>query len=246
MAYRGHVREAIAAAPSTGSISRELALLIEYSVLDTVPARVVEQNFARQRAFEDSASDLDVWVGFSEVVMLPWWALRGDTARLRGIAADSGRRTCRTMPADCRPFVTGMARGLLALARADTLAAAREFATLEASFCTGSCKLHYAIAARALATGGRHADAERLLEQLSPMLYLGGVRTPSDVLLELERGRVAERLGERERAVEAYAFVVDSWRNPDPSLGAYVREARAGLERLGADRRRRAPIRPEQ
>ena len=51
----------------------------------------------------------------------------------------------------------------------------------------------------------------------------------------LERGRVAERLGERARAVEAYRYVSAIWRNADRELQPYVTEARAGLARLTAE-----------
>jgi serine/threonine-protein kinase len=53
----------------------------------------------------------------------------------------------------------------------------------------------------------------------------------------LERGRVNERLGNREAAVDAYQFVADVWRHADPDLQPYVDEAKAGLERLTAEPR---------
>ena len=57
----------------------------------------------------------------------------------------------------------------------------------------------------------------------------------SDVLWYLERGHVAERLGDRDRALEAYRFVAAAWRRPDPELEPYAAEARAGLARLTAE-----------
>jgi hypothetical protein len=51
----------------------------------------------------------------------------------------------------------------------------------------------------------------------------------------LEQARIAERLGERQKARDSYQFVVDVWRHADPELGPYVREARGGLERLAAE-----------
>jgi hypothetical protein len=59
---------------------------------------------------------------------------------------------------------------------------------------------------------------------------------PVEVLRALERGRVNERLGNRERAVEGYSKVLQAWRNPDPELRAYVDEARAALVRLSAEK----------
>ena len=51
----------------------------------------------------------------------------------------------------------------------------------------------------------------------------------------LDRARIAESLGEREKAIDSYRFVVDVWRHADPELEPYVREARAGLGRLAAE-----------
>ncbi len=55
---------------------------------------------------------------------------------------------------------------------------------------------------------------------------------PWFVLATLERGRVAERLGEREKAIESYRFVTEAWRRADPELQPYVSEAREALARL--------------
>jgi hypothetical protein len=56
---------------------------------------------------------------------------------------------------------------------------------------------------------------------------------PWFVLATLERGRVADRLGGREKAIESYRFVTEAWRRPDPELQPYVSEAREALTRLG-------------
>jgi hypothetical protein len=58
---------------------------------------------------------------------------------------------------------------------------------------------------------------------------------PLFVLGVLERGRIAEGLGEHRKAIDSYRFVVDVWRHADPELEPYVREARAGLKRLAAE-----------
>ena len=55
---------------------------------------------------------------------------------------------------------------------------------------------------------------------------------PLFVLATLELGRVAERLGERDKAIESYRFVTEAWRRADPELQPYVGEARAALARL--------------
>jgi hypothetical protein len=52
----------------------------------------------------------------------------------------------------------------------------------------------------------------------------------------LERGRVRERLGNRQVAADACRFVADVWRHADPALLAFAQEARDGLGRLNAER----------
>ena len=53
-------------------------------------------------------------------------------------------------------------------------------------------------------------------------------RGPVRILAILERGRIAEHLGEREKAVESYRYVADAWRRADPELQPYATEAREG------------------
>ena len=51
---------------------------------------------------------------------------------------------------------------------------------------------------------------------------------------QLERGRLAEKLGDRERALDAYAYVAAVWRNAEsPQLRDAAAEARTALGRLG-------------
>jgi hypothetical protein len=80
-----------------------------------------------------------------------------------------------------------------------------------------------------LAAAGRERDA---LKVFDPRVRLP--RSPLWVLGMLERGRAAERCGERGKAMECYQFVVDVWRHADPELQRQVNEAREALERLAA------------
>ena len=60
---------------------------------------------------------------------------------------------------------------------------------------------------------------------------------------ELERGRLAERIGDRERAVDAYAYVAAVWRTADAGpLRDAAKEASEALRRLDADGRLRAQL----
>jgi hypothetical protein len=56
--------------------------------------------------------------------------------------------------------------------------------------------------------------------------------TTGFVLAVLERGRVAERLQDRARALQCYRFVAAAWRQPDAELVPYAREARDAVARL--------------
>jgi hypothetical protein len=91
------------------------------------------------------------------------------------------------------------------------------------------------VLAQLLVEVGRDAEAWDLLQADLPSATLGPV--PSEVLWSLLRGRVAERIGERDQAIQSYSWVVGMWRRPDPELEPYVAEAREGLARLTAEKR---------
>jgi hypothetical protein len=89
----------------------------------------------------------------------------------------------------------------------------------------------------------------RLLARTEParaLRLLERHRTSVDILAtasQLERGRIAERLGERERAVDAYAFVTEAWKNTEsPQLRVAVAEAATALKRLDGDGKMRAAL----
>jgi hypothetical protein len=61
----------------------------------------------------------------------------------------------------------------------------------------------------------------------------------------LERGRLAERIGDTERAVDAYSFVAAAWRNADAGpLRDGAKEATDALKRLDSDGRVRTQLTP--
>ena len=71
-------------------------------------------------------------------------------------------------------------------------------------------------------------------------MSLSSIRTgavPTVTAWALERGRVNERLGNREKAVESYSFVAAAWRNADPELQPLVEEAKEAVARLTAEGR---------
>jgi hypothetical protein len=91
------------------------------------------------------------------------------------------------------------------------------------------------VLAQLLVDAGRDAEAWELLQADLPSATLAP--GPTEVIWSLLRGRAAERVGERERAIRAYSWVVGMWQRPDPELEPYVAEAREGLARLTAEKR---------
>jgi hypothetical protein len=61
--------------------------------------------------------------------------------------------------------------------------------------------------------------------------------SPTAVLWALLRGQVAERMNQRDLAIQSYSWVLGMWRKADPELQPYVTEAREGLARLTAERK---------
>jgi hypothetical protein len=53
-----------------------------------------------------------------------------------------------------------------------------------------------------------------------------------DVIWVLERARVNERLGNHDKAIRDYAYVMDVWRAADAVLQPFVEEARTAVARL--------------
>jgi hypothetical protein len=92
------------------------------------------------------------------------------------------------------------------------------------------CAFERLVRVRLLGAKGRDREAAALLDTpISPF------PDALDVVWTLERARVNDRLGEDEKAVEAYSFVAQIWRHADPELQPVVAEARAALSRLTAE-----------
>lgn len=167
--------------------------------------------------------------------VLPWWAARRDTLALAHYTrrADSAQReTSRPREREVTKYAAEASRAYTALARGDTVAALRRFEALPDDIWWGA--LEQVTEGQILARRGRDADALKLFEGAFPINWWG----PARVLAALDAARAAERLDQGERATAAYQFVLDAWRHADPELEPYVREARAGLERLVAEPKR--------
>jgi serine/threonine-protein kinase len=125
-------------------------------------------------------------------------------------------------------FGTEVAQAYLALARRDTADALRRFERMPDSLCA---RCEYLIMARQRLQAARGED-RRVLGDAERWVWYP---TATEVSRALDVARAAERLGERERAIRGYQFVVDAWRHADPELQPYVAEARRALGRLTSE-----------
>jgi serine/threonine-protein kinase len=204
------------------------ALYAEAALLGAAPAESVRASF-RER--------LSAPLTPMTVLAFPWWAAQRDSASLRTAytRADSAARwgTGATTRQVAR-YATASAKAHLALAQGDTTHSIEQFQALPRDLCP-ACYLDRLILAQLLVDRGRDRAAWEILRGDHPSSTLAAFAT--EVLWVLLRGRVAERIGERERAVKAYAWVTGMWRNADPELQPYVKEAREGLARLTSERK---------
>ncbi|HEX9292814.1 MAG TPA: serine/threonine-protein kinase [Gemmatimonadales bacterium] len=224
LAARGHVRDAF---PRTTFPS----LLAQYALVGAIPA--------------DSAARMARgWLerpGDGLLFAAPLLAAVHDTAAI--VAALRKGEEMRAHPLANFPpvakdffgYVIASQRAWLALARGDSAEALRLFDARPDTAAFGGGSLDDLVNAQLRFARGRTADAAALLDR--PLVGFNPVFTPVEVLRALERGRVYERLGNRERAIAGYSLVVQAWRNPDPELLPYVTEARAALVRLASEKR---------
>jgi serine/threonine-protein kinase len=166
-----------------------------------------------------------------------WWARRQDTLALLSLmrrgdsVARLGEGVVKVV--DARADAS-LARAALALARRDTAEALRQFVAFPDSLCGGlSSSLAPSLAPlhlmrfELLAATGHDREAALLFDQqVTAPLTIGSV------MATLERGRIAERLGDRVTAVRMYRFVVSVWGTADPELLVPVEKARVALTRL--------------
>jgi serine/threonine-protein kinase len=221
--YRGHVREA------TKILFRNPTVL---------PLHVVEAALVSTSLPDGTDRTLRPLLDGRRLmalpVTLPWWAARGDSAAVRRIAyaGDSLARSAGTqVDRDIGRYTALAAPAYLALIRHDTAAAVRALETLPESLCA-MCYLQRMTLGHLLAARQENEKAAKLLDQ-----WLIDIPLPSTVLWALDRALVAERLGDRDKAIRSYQYVADVWRRADPELQPYVAEAKEGLSRLTGEPR---------
>jgi hypothetical protein len=154
-----------------------------------------------------------------------WYTLRGDTLGMASLVERMRRSKSGFLPVQ-------LPAGALALARRDTAAAIRQ-PTMSDSVCLTWCSFARLFLARLLAAKRDDVAAARVYDQDYTAIGIG------KIMWMLDRGRVNQRLGNRQKAIDSYAFVTAAWPNADPELKAYVEEARRGLSELRSDPGRR-------
>jgi serine/threonine-protein kinase len=232
LAFRGHLREAYRIAPpyTFHSYLYWQHPYPDLALLGVVPKDSAAATFGRSLR-EDSllAEESEQRDG------LPWWAAGRDTASLAWFArrADSAAGTPRSAVSRARlRLLADKARAYLVLAKGDSARALRAFAALPDSVCINpitECFYEDLTRFRLAAALRRDREAAETFDRK----ILGRHLSPVAVLATLDRGRVAERLGERDRAVASYRFVVEVWRHADAELQPHVKAAREALARLG-------------
>jgi len=216
--YRGHLRDAVD---------------ILYRNPLTFPITLVEAALLGAALPDSAARMFHGWLGGNRLMAvgstLPWWVAQRDSAALREIArrSDSAAHSARSqVEKNVATYNSQAAQAYLALLRHDTTTALRRLEALPDSLCP-LCYSQHLTLVQLLSARQENQKAARLLNRGLVDLML-----PSEVLWTLERARVAERLGDREKAARDYQYVANVWRHADPELQPYVTEAREGLTRV--------------
>jgi hypothetical protein len=195
--------------------------LVEFGFLGAIPpdtvSAILKQNWRASQLLTVRA--------------LVWWLSQGDSLSLsqfvREAAVERGAPTGAVASA-VNKYLGETASAYLTLIRGDSAAALRAIESLPDSMClVVICSYFKLTQAQLLVAQGEDRKAAAILDRSG-----WSSNNPLHMIATLERGQIAERLGEREVALESYQRVVDLWRRADPSLQSYVSRARDGLARL--------------
>jgi serine/threonine-protein kinase len=214
LAYRGRLHEAyLAMGNRPGRLFSQLAVL---GAIDPDTASAVFGQWLAARRPEARLA-------------LPWWAARGDTASIVALLRLYRDKDAQEKSARKRylAYDSQAAQAYLLLARRDSTSAAAAFALLSDTICL-RCDQDHLTNAQLLAKRRDFASADKILRQ---RLY--SYLTPIEIVIAFERGKIAELGGNREIAVRSYRRVIDAWFQGDPEVQRFVREAEAGIRRLG-------------
>ena len=222
LAFRGHISEAWRL-----GIDNPTYTVAEIAALGLIPA-------------DSAAKVLGPWVqrrDDASFYALPALAAARDTAQLNLLSAGADRMAKTDTSARTRTmlgYFSASAHAYSVLARGDSDAATPLFDKLSDSLVT--LPIDQFVRAR-LVSRRDPKRALAMLGRMTPMIDL------LYVARDLERGRLSERVGDREQAVDSYAYVAAAWRNSEsPQLRDAVKESTSALARLDADGRMRASL----
>jgi tetratricopeptide (TPR) repeat protein len=233
LTQRGHLREAHQLQPVFAATERWQDPYVRLALLGAVPVDTAAGAFRR-------AVERDLPAGVIGLIpVLPWWFAQRDTTVLKRFASQvdsiAPRDSARPVGNPRRYYAAEAARAYLTLLRGDSVGALQAFASLPDSTCgLVSCYAQKLTEARLLQAAG---EERRAIELLDRWVELQGDFSPPDPLAVLELARLAEHLGERDKAIKSYQYVANAWRHADPELQRYVEEARSGLTRLVGESR---------
>jgi len=171
---------------------------------------------------------------------LPALAMAHDTSTLKSMVTTMDSVLSKIPPQAPKmqrvgiAYLAQAALGYYQLARRDTAAATKTFELLADSII--NFPVDQFVRARLI---GR-SDPKRAYQMMTQKKLTGDLVS---VARELEIGRLGEKLGDTQRAVDAYAYVASAWQNTDnEQLKNAVKESRDALKRLDADGRVRAQL----
>ena len=231
LAYRGHLREA------SQLLGRHPGLMVagtftELAMFGLIPPDSADAVFERQIVEGPDTREADrsppLRLGFP----LPWWAARRDTTAIKRYGARLSRAGAGSQVPMLDLYLHAASSAYLALARGDTAEAAAQLQALPAT--SGWVWYERLTLAQALRALGREREALAVLDREFPSslaIFHRGIWA-------LERARLAERLGDRDKARHWYGYVARLWRHADPELQPIVNETREALERLTAENQR--------
>jgi serine/threonine-protein kinase len=225
LAYRGRLREAASVIAARGDRS-EWPIYVDLALLNAVPAETVDVVLRRRLGKEP------FWPPEGLARAAAWWFARDDTASL-GRYIRQMRDAARAAELATNHMVRyriEAADAYLTLARGDTAGALAKLQALPIT--TGEVWLERLTLVRVLAAQRRDREALAILDRGFPHPY----PTPSKAAWALEQARLAERLGESDKATRSYGYVAAIWRQADPELQPAVAEAREALTRLTRER----------
>ncbi len=159
---------------------------------------------------------------------LPWWAARNDSVSIARLVLiyDSALANAKPENAVLARYSAAAARAYLSLARHDTATALSAFIALSDTSCL-RCDLDRLTTAQLLSHANRFAEADKILRQ-----RLFSSVTPTEIMIALERGKVATALRHKSDARRSFELVVRAWGNGDAGARTRVVDAQRGLSRL--------------